>query len=95
MVLENREKSYMTGFEVHLGTRDMKQLEKEPVLEEAKPSDAKGRVIAVSEVLGRFLAWIADGQPRTPSFEEGVRVQRLLDAARQSHQNGRWCRQLA
>ncbi len=95
MVLENREKSYMTGFEVHLGTRDMEQLEKQSVPDEAKPSDVKGRVVAVSSVLSRFLAWIADGETQAPSFEEGVRVQRLLDAARESHQSGRWCRLLA
>ncbi len=95
MVLENRRESYMTGFEAYLGTRDMSSLERQAVPEEAHPPGVKGRVVAVSALLGRFLAWIADGQPRTPSFEQGVRTQHLLDAARQSHRSGRWCRNLS
>ncbi len=100
MVLENRAKSYMNGFELYLGSRDTDSLERQtldgqPLEEEAGPSVVDGRVGAVSSVLGRFIEWIVDGRPRTPSFEQGVRAQQLLDAARESHQHGRWCRNLA
>ena len=48
------------------------------------------RVGPVSRLAERFLGWIEAGTPAHPSFEDGRRVQALLDAAKRSHREGLW-----
>ena len=41
-------------------------------------------------IANRFLKWISTGERSVPSFKNGMRVQHLLEAARQSHEQGSW-----
>ena len=57
------------------------------------PVDAQypdGRIAPVSRLAKKFFDAIENGGTRTPGFAEGYRVQRLIDAARRSHQQGAW-----
>jgi predicted dehydrogenase len=48
------------------------------------------RHVAVGRLVNRFAEWIRTGVAASPSFEDGVRVQQLLDLARRSHHAGQW-----
>ena len=41
-------------------------------------------------LIGRLGAAVRDGTPITPSFQDGVEIQKVLDAARLSDQTGNW-----
>ena len=49
-----------------------------------------GRPVAVGRLIDRFVEWIRSGDRASPAFEEGVRVQQLLECARRSHAENRW-----
>lgn len=89
LVLHNPGADYMRGFELFLGKRPI-ALVPVPV---ADPIDAQypdGRIAPVSRLANRFFDAIENGGIATPGFAEGYRVQRLIDAARRSHAQGRW-----
>jgi predicted dehydrogenase len=44
----------------------------------------------VSRLAKKFFDAIESGGTAAPGFAEGYRVQRLMDAARRSHQQGAW-----
>jgi predicted dehydrogenase len=44
----------------------------------------------VARLAARFLDAIEQGKPAWPGLAEGYRVQQLIDAARRSHDSGRW-----
>ena len=57
------------------------------------PDDAQhpdGRIAPVSRLARLFFDAIERGGSVQPGFAEGYRVQRLIDAARRSHQTGAW-----
>ncbi len=78
------------GFQLFLGTRKSKQLELISALEKPNENPLQSRIEAVSILATRFLDWIETGIPEVPSFEEGLRVQRLLDAAYRSNEQAKW-----
>ena len=88
--LENGAADYVKGFHLSHGTRQSGRLEPVSVDEEADGWEGDGRIIAASRIVGRFLDWMETDQEATPSFKDGLRVQFLLDAARCSHESGRW-----
>lgn len=45
---------------------------------------------AHAECQYQFIRGIWDGKPTSPSFEEGLHIQRIMDAAERSSQNGGW-----
>jgi len=87
LALDNRTPDYLDGFQLFYGTRESNRLEP---FSPAGQSDQDGRVVTVGRIVHRFVDWIATGAPSAPSFRDGLRVQRLLDAARQSDQAGCW-----
>lgn len=90
LVLENTSSDYMKGFTVSMGRRPAAALEpvtfKDP--EELLYDD--GRILPASRLARRFLDWIEMGIPARPDFRDGLRVQKLLDAALRSDQTGSW-----
>ncbi len=53
--------------------------------------DAKDeRLMPFVALTERFCRWALDGEPATPSFEDGVRNQRVADAVTRSVREGRW-----
>ncbi len=89
LALDNPTTDYMRGFELWYGRRPA-TLERVPVSDPADAQYADGRIAPVARLAKLWLDAIEkDGTP-TPGFAEGYRVQRLLDAARRSHQQGTW-----
>jgi predicted dehydrogenase len=89
LVLENRTSDYVKGFELRLGTREDR--EPRPIAFEAPPPpEGDGRIAVVAGLARRFLDWIVDGVPTGPTFQDGLRVQQLLDAATRSDRDGCW-----
>lgn len=89
LLLENTTADYVRGFQLKCAGRDVGQPNL-TVAPHQQSSAQDGRIAAVGRLASRFLDWIHDGTPRRPSFEEGHRVQCLLEAARRAHAAGTW-----
>ena len=88
LVLRNNTSDYVTGFELLHGTRETQRLL--PLDRTGNRAGQDGRIDAVACIANRFLKWISTGERSVPSFKNGMRVQHLLEAARQSHEQGSW-----
>jgi predicted dehydrogenase len=86
LVLENRTADYATGFTLTLGQRQ-KPL---TLLELESPASGDGRIAATASAVRRFLDNVETGIPSKPDFEEGLAVQRLMDAIRAAERSGQW-----
>lgn len=90
LTLENKTGDPVDGFRLFFGTRDETELREMTVNKTQSGTFDDGRVLPVSHLAKRFLDWIETGVPSKPSFQEGFRVQCLLEAARQSNETGCW-----
>jgi predicted dehydrogenase len=89
LVLVNPTTDYMRGFELLHAKRPAK-LTRVPVED---PTDAQfpdGRIAPLSRLGKLFFDAIENGGTPSPGFAEGYRVQILIDAARRSHNQGKW-----
>ena len=89
LALVNRSTDYASGFELFLGTRKTGSLEAVPV--DRPRHDHDGRIAAVGGVVERFLTWALGGNPGRPNFEDGLRIQTLVEAAWRSRMQGICC----
>ena len=89
LVLHNPSTDYMRGFELWLGQRP-EALARVPVSDPADAQYPDGRIAPVSRLAKLWLDAIERNGRCKPGFAEGYRVQRLIDAARCSHQQGVW-----
>lgn len=90
LALVNTSREYMRGFRLFHGRRPAASLDEiaaEDGLEHRYQDD---RVAPTSRIAARFLDAIEQGTQVSPDFAAGYRVQRLLDAARRSHQSRSW-----
>jgi predicted dehydrogenase len=85
LTLEKTSPSWTRGFEL---SRRSKTGPKEPVPVPALESDPScdERVILVKSLAARFIAWQRGSVPARPDFSDGLRVQHLIELARQSSQ---------
>lgn len=91
LVLENPTGDYAAGFRLLQGICSSGCLESVPGRAKGgADASADGRVAAVARLVNRFLGWIVDGDPTEPSLQHGLRVQRLLDAARRANSAAAW-----
>jgi predicted dehydrogenase len=91
IVLENRTREYLDGFTLTCRTRDGAvpvELKTESAHGDNKSTDSRVRTVSV--LMRRFVDWIESGVPVEPDFREGLGVQELIEAARQSHAAGSW-----
>ena len=89
LVLANPTTDYMRGFELAYARRPAAALA--PIaVDDPTEAAADGRIAAVTRLARRFLDAIEQRQPASPGFAEGYRVQYLIDAARRSHDLGRF-----
>jgi predicted dehydrogenase len=80
LVLQNSTADYVTGFELHLGTRETNRLE--PIAgRDGAAMTGDGRLMAVGRLVRRLVDAIDRGEPMAPNLADGVRVQRLLALA--------------
>jgi len=90
LTLVNETTDYMRGFRLSLGQRPATVLGPVEVTDPAdRQFPADGRIAPVSRLAAAFLDAIESCRPAQPGFGEGLRVQTLLDKARQSNDLGR------
>lgn len=89
LLLHNPTADYMRGFELTYAKRPG-AMERVPVDDPADAPHPDGRIAPVSRLAKKFFDAIEGGAQTAPGFAEGYRVQRLIDAAKRSHAQGRW-----
>lgn len=83
LTLHNPGPRYFAGFELSTGTRETRiAIPVEPLEQD--------RIDVVARIAHRFVDAILNGGSVEPNLRHGVRVQRLLDAARQSDRSRAW-----
>jgi predicted dehydrogenase len=87
IVLENRTADYATGFTLTLGLRGKPAT---PLELEPPAPGVDGRIAATASVVRRFLDGVDAGSPVLPNFDDGLAVQKLMDAIRGSERSGVW-----
>lgn len=90
LFLHNPSEDYIKGFRLSLGTRKSGKHEFVNTRDALEDSVSDGRIAATSRLTGRFVEWVAKGQPARPNFEVARRVQHLMDAAQTSALQGKW-----
>ncbi len=90
LMLMNEGSDYMRGFRLLHGRRPASALRPVDVEDPREREFEDGRVAPTSRIAARFLDAIESGTRSQPDFADGYRVQCLLEAARRSHQTGRW-----
>jgi predicted dehydrogenase len=83
LTLRNPGPKYFEGFTLTLGTRDA-------VTNVPVPRVAQDRIEVVASLARRFVDAIVTGSAMEPNIMHGLRVQRLIDAARRSDRQRRW-----
>ena len=89
LVLHNPTADYMRGFDLTYARRPG-ALERIAVDDPLDTQYPDGRIAPVSRLVNKFIDAIETGTQTAPGFAEGYRVQRLIDAAQRSNQQGRW-----
>jgi predicted dehydrogenase len=90
LVLHNPGADYMRGFELFYAKRPGAALERIAVIDPVDAQFPEGRIAPVSRMAKLFLDAIEKGGTAKPGFAEGYRVQTIMDAARRSHNLGKW-----
>lgn len=88
LLLENRTPDHAKGFVLWLATRADGSF-KAVRSPRSKSVAEDGRIEPVSRLALRFLSACRSRRRVVPGFEEGMRVQRLLEACRRSNRSGR------
>lgn len=89
LVLHNPGMDYMRGFELSLSKRTAGRV-RVPVSDAMDANFSDGRTAPAARLAKRWFDAIERGIPCEPGFADGYRVQRLIEAARQSHEQGKW-----
>ena len=88
LVLANPTRDYVRGFQLLYGRRGDETLR--DVTPPDIPDSVDGRRYATGRLVTRFVDWIVEGTPTTPTVKDGVRVQQLLTAAQNSDAAQAW-----
>jgi predicted dehydrogenase len=88
LILSNSTSDYMRGFELFHAKRPAAGLERIDVSDTESAQHRDGRIAPVARLARRFLDAIEGGKPAVPGITEGLRVQKLIEAARTSHRCG-------
>jgi predicted dehydrogenase len=90
LALHNPSADYMRGFDLMHAKRSTAAIERIPVQDPVDARYPDGRIAPVSRLAKMFFDAIETSTTASPGFAEGYRVQVLIDAARRSHQQGKW-----
>jgi len=87
LVLENQAKDYVNGFTLSVGTRESGAFSTQAF---APFPQEDGRIGAASAIARRFVDSLLAGGSVKPNLADGLRVQRLIAAARAADRTGAW-----
>jgi len=84
LILENNKNDFVDNFQIFL--KNEKGVEKIKVENSNSPweQNEDSRIKVVSPIIDRFIQWCNTGKPAKPDFEDGMRIQELIDMARKS-----------
>jgi predicted dehydrogenase len=88
LALKNSTGDYVRGFGLWFGQRGQ-QLASVPINEPPDPF-ADGRTLPVAILLRRFIEWVQTGRRAKPDFDDGCRVQALIEAIRAAASQAAW-----
>ena len=88
LYLHNRTNDYINGFSVYIKKRDGIERHTVDAEKSIESGNDDSRIKVAGLMFKRFGDWIESGIPQRPDFEDGLRVQYLLDAAKRSHEAG-------
>lgn len=87
LLLSNPHTDVTGRFHLSIANRETSRFE--PVaVDEPAVDDADYRIPATGRLLYRFVDWVTNGRTARPNFDDGLRVQTLLDAAWRSRLKG-------
>ncbi|MBI1371747.1 MAG: hypothetical protein GC159_03160 [Phycisphaera sp.] len=86
--LRNDTGDYISGFRVLRGAGAGGALETVLADDAFVSASGDGRVAATAVLVRRVADWLQSGTPARPNFADGLRVQRLIDAARRADATG-------
>lgn len=89
LVLRNEGRDYAAGFRLFWRSADLAETELSAGSSRQRSKNEDGRIAPVASLMLRWAKAVRGGKSCAPGFEEGLRVQRLIAKARQSHQTGR------
>jgi predicted dehydrogenase len=83
---------YVHGFSLRQGKLDRTEMEIVPIPSEydLPQTYTDGRLAPVLAICDRWVKAIQTGQPMTPSLDEGIWSQLLMDLTRESHSQKKW-----
>lgn len=90
LLLHNLRQRYTDGFVLEYGDREHLALQVLEAGHFAEDETAFGRIGPLARLVRRFGDWIVEGRRSSPHFGKGLRVQELIEAARQSHAKQAW-----
>lgn len=88
LLLENTTSDYVEGFKVTLIKKENEKVDKINIASSQETCLNDSRILPVARIVNRFVTWINTGTPQKPNFEDGLRVQKLIEAAKQSSETG-------
>lgn len=88
LILENSSRDYMRGFRLLCGRRPETAMTPVRISDQEEDSWEDGRILPLSRLVRQFCDWIEYGKSARPDFRDALRVQELIEAAKNSHKNG-------
>ena len=89
LILDNNTSDYVNGFHLLIGIRGYSELKPVPMDAVLGEEINDNRIAPVSHITGRFLNWIRTGKKEKPDFNDGVRVQHLMEAAKEANSSNK------
>jgi predicted dehydrogenase len=86
LLLANETAEHLSNFVLTHATRAGRQV----LLDERTGEGGDGRIAPVAAVVRRFVDAALGGAPAYPGLDEGVRVEDVMNAVRESHRRGTW-----
>ena len=72
------------------GERGLRELAVEAGADMDVPDDTPPAVAPVLRLARQFVTWARTGEPRPPTFEDGLQVQEVMHGVQKSAQDGQW-----
>ena len=86
IILKNISNSFVDNFELTVNTgKKIQKIKPDNVLDISHDESEDPRVKVIKPIAERFLNWCNTGVEAKPNFEDGLRVQELIEMARASN----------
>ena len=85
IILKNISDSFVDNFELTVDTgQKIQKIKPDNILDISRDESEDERVKVIKPIAERFINWCNTGIPAKPDFQDGLRVQKLIEMARES-----------